>query len=574
MNRALFSFTLLCCLYVFGFSQSAPITIDGKFDDWTNDLQQHVDADETLNNVDLLSFQVTNDEEFLFIKLELDTEINLKEDDPVNHSIYLYLDADNNASTGLEVQNGFGADLGLNFSDLSGDFHVSPSVDIPFAAVSLRMGPTITSTIFEIAIARDAVPDYIHPLFSGNTVKILFKNWSNGDELPDEDSPFSYTFDDTPVDPYIPIALEKSVPEQIRLVAYNTLFNGLTIQARQPHFERILKALDPDIIAFSECYDTPVSTVQGLLDDWLPTVTTDGWHLTKVGDLITASRWPILQTWPFIYRSYPVLIDLPETYPRDILVTNSHLSCCGNNTDRQLQIDEYNAFFKQLKEEGAGLGFTELTPFIYAGDMNLVGYAEQLNSLLTGDIVNINQFGTGAAPDWDGTDIQDELSLQTDKRMAYTWRNDFSSYPPGRLDYIIYSDYTLQVEKSFVLQTEIMPSNRLAQYNLNANDTGSASDHFPVVADFSITVFDQVQNATGLQPNIYPNPVSEKLTIELPSDGTFNVILLNAQGKRIGEKANLVGKQAIDVAYLPGGIYFLVTESEGKEVFRYKFVKE
>ncbi len=574
MNRALYSFIFSCCLYVIGFSQSTAITIDGKFDDWTNELQQHVDPDETLSNVDLLSFQVTNDEEFLFIKLELDTEINLKEDDPVSHSIFLYLDSDNNAGTGLSVQNGFGADLGLNFSDLSGDFHVSPSVNIPFAAVSLRMGPTVTSTIFEIAIARDAVPDNIHPLFSGSTVKILFKNWSNGDEMPNADNPFSYTFDETPVEPYQPIDLGKEVPEQIRLVAYNTLFDGLTNPSRIPHFESILKALNPDIIAFSECYNTPVSTVENLLDDWLPTGTNDGWHLTKVGDLITASRWPFMQTWPFINRSYPVLIDLPGTYPRDILVTNSHLSCCANNTDRQLQIDDYNAFFKQLKEGGAGLGFTELTPFIFTGDLNLVGYAEQLNSLLTGEIVNINQFGTGAPPDWDGTDIQDELSLQTDKRMAYTWRNDFSSYPPGRLDFIIYSDYTLQVEKSFVLQTEVMPSDRLAQYGLNANDTGSASDHFPVVADFSITVVDQIENATGLQPNIFPNPVSEELSVELPSDGEFNVIILDAQGKKVIEKISLTGNQSVNVAHLPGGMYILVAEQEGKETFRYKFVKE
>ncbi|KAA3623259.1 MAG: hypothetical protein DWQ02_24790, partial [Bacteroidetes bacterium] len=251
MNRALFSFILLCLLNVLGYSQSAPITIDGKFDDWTNDLQQHTDPAETLSNVDLLSFQVTNDEEFLFIKIDLDTEINLKEDDPVSHSIFLYLDTDMNDNTGLEIQDGFGAELGLNFSDLSGDYHVStPSVTIPFAEVSLRMGPTITSTSFEIAIARDAVPENIQPLFSGPTVKILFKNWHNGDELPNADTPFSYTFDDTPVEAYQPINLEKEVSEHIRLVAYNTLFDGLTNPARVPHFERILRALDPDIIAF------------------------------------------------------------------------------------------------------------------------------------------------------------------------------------------------------------------------------------------------------------------------------------------------------------------------------------
>ncbi|MCB0760423.1 MAG: thrombospondin type 3 repeat-containing protein [Flavobacteriales bacterium] len=79
--------------------------------------------------------------------------------------------------------------------------------------------------------------------------------------------------------------------------------------------------------------------------------------------------------------------------------------------------------------------------------------------------------------------------MQTDKRMAYTWRDDAGgSYPPGRLDFIIFSDAVMTAEKSFTLQTEIMPPARLALYGLSTNSTSNASDHFPVTADFSLAM--------------------------------------------------------------------------------------
>jgi endonuclease/exonuclease/phosphatase family metal-dependent hydrolase len=521
-----------------------------------------------------LSFQVSNDEQFLFIKLEVDSEINLKEDDPIEHSIYLYLDTDNDAQTGFNVQPGFGSELGINFSNLTANYDVATSTTVDFTDIRLRMSPTVTSTLFEIALARDAVPDNVHPLFTGTTIKLLFKNWTNGDNMPDEGTFFTYSFDETPVEPLIPLGLNKSMPEHIRVVAYNTLFDGLLEAQRIPHFQSIIQALNPDIIAFSECYDTPSSTVENLLDSWLPLNNNEGWHVVKKGDLITASRWPVLQFWPFITRSFPVLIDLPDTYPKDLLITNAHLSCCDNNSGRQDQIDEYNSFFKQLKAGGAGLGFTEMTPFIYAGDLNLVGYAQQLDALRTGEIDNINQYGIGAPPDWDDSPITDELAIQTDKRMAYTWRNDFSAYPPGRLDFIFYSDYVMNVEKSFVLQTEVMSSERLALYDLNVDDTGKASDHFPVVADFTLNVLDQVEE-TGLSPHkVFPNPVDDYLTINLADGVEAELVIRDVSGKVFFRQNSVKDTLSISMQNIPAGVYFVViTEKTGK-VFSHKVIKE
>ena len=71
--------------------------------------------------------------------------------------------------------------------------------------------------------------------------------------------------------------------------------------------------------------------------------------------------------------------------------------------------------------------------------------------------------GNGAPLDWDNSDLTDVLCRHADARMDYTWRNDGSAYPPGRLDYMIVSDAVMTVQKSFTLRTEEMSAARLAQ---------------------------------------------------------------------------------------------------------------
>ena len=102
---------------ILSFAQSAPIIIDGVFDDWGPGLATFTDAPETINGIDILDFQVTNDDQFLFVKVTLDSEIDLT-DTLFPHDLMMYIDADNNAGTGYGVQTGFGSELGIKFRDL------------------------------------------------------------------------------------------------------------------------------------------------------------------------------------------------------------------------------------------------------------------------------------------------------------------------------------------------------------------------------------------------------------------------------------------------------------------------
>ena len=66
----------------------------------------------------------------------------------------------------------------------------------------------------------------------------------------------------------------------------------------QGAMERILQAIQPDVLAMSEVEDFSADFVRDLLDAWMP-LTEGSWHVAKDDwDLIVASRWPIDATYP------------------------------------------------------------------------------------------------------------------------------------------------------------------------------------------------------------------------------------------------------------------------------------
>jgi len=66
--------------------------------------------------------------------------------------------------------------------------------------------------------------------------------------------------------------------------------------------------------------------------------------------------------------------------------------------------------------------------------------------------------------------------------MGYTWRNDFSSYWPGQLDEVIYTDAVLELRRHYVLYTPEMSPDTLGAHGLQSGDS-EASDHLLAVAD-------------------------------------------------------------------------------------------
>ncbi len=542
-------------------AQATAITIDGVFDDWDASLTTFTDVQETILGVDLLEIQVTNDAEFLFIKIKTNTEFDLT-DDTVPQNLGLYIDTDNDTSTGYAIQSGYGSELGLLFNQYLAHYNVTPYSQISFSDMSLRVAPTVTSNEFEIAIRRDAIPDGTNSLFTSNIIKILLKNSENSDELPNTGSVLFYTFDNTPVAPITPIEINKEGSNLIRIVSYNTEFDGLIDPNRVQYFQNIITTLNPDIIGLLESWNTSTNQIKTLFDAWLPLGTQNGWYVVKNGSAIIVSKWAFLDQWDYLDRQFPVLIDLPNSYTTDLLFTAAHLKCCDNGDAlRQSQADEYAAFILDAKTSGGQIDLPQNTPFVYVGDLNLVGSSAPLTTLIT-------------SLDWDGSNLTDENTIQTDNRMGYTWRKDTTQYPPGKLDFTIFSDAVMSSEKSFVLQTEVMSTSRLQYYGFIEFETSLASDHFPIITDFQInSTASNNSEEYVVKMIVYPNPTSNIVTIKKDDLRKYTLQIHDVLGKKILNK-EASGSTTINLNKQVNGIYFISIMDEKGNTSRQKIIKK
>ena len=547
--------------------QAAAITIDGKFDDWNSNLATFIDGEDNPEGIDLWDFQVTNDDKYLFVEFSLNTDICLA-NSFVPHQIWLCLDTDNNPDTGYPQQTGYGSELAIDFNEHYAWFNVpDPNIKVSLDSIGLVSLPTVTASTFELAIPRDVRPDGINPIFFGDTIRVLIKDNKDHDKMPDEGKVFYYVFDNTLKSPEFHQDLHKDKPENIRVINYNLHHNNGWESESLSNMQSVFTVLNGDIYCFQESKTTSAEDTKSYMDTWLPTGTAEGWHVAKKGDRVTCSRWPIIQTW-HLWNKLATLIDLPDSYPKDLLVINAHLTCCGGNEKRQEQADEFASFVLDAKTPGDSIDLPENIPIIFAGDMNLVGYAQQRETIITGDIQDTTTYGQGGPLDWDNTDLADARPLHADRRMAFTWRafKDFD-YPPGRLDYQFFTDAVLKMEKGFVLQTEEMSAERLADYGLNIEDTKMVSDHLPVTVDYSF------KNSTGIEQSstksmglrVYPNPASTFLTIKTPGRLT-STVLWDILGRKVVSFSR--NQKHFQVRNLAKGIYFLDMRIDGKRVLR------
>ncbi len=557
--------TLLLIFMLISFTsrpQALPIYINGTYNDWEDAIYFQEDEQLIGEEIDFLKFTVANDNDFLFIKIDFSNEIDLTD----NNEIYIDIDADNNSTTGWQI-NGIGSEMDWNFGQKYGYLNEGNSwVNIYFSDIQLRLLPTVTSTSFEIAIGRHVKPNGIDYLFTGDTIKLCFTNYvTNGDNIPNPGELFTYIFDNTNVEPPDPILIQKEESDLLRLMSYNIRndfennIGGLDDPERLPGLTRIFTAIVPDIITINECWNTTTTTAQDFLNTNLPTGNANGWYVNKLdGANITASRYPIIQSW-LVHpdrRITACLIDLPELYKQDILVISAHFKCCDDDPTRQMEADAFVSFILDAKTPGGVIDLPANTPFVLMGDLNLVGLSQQLTTLLTGDIQDVNTFGTAAPPDWDDGDLEDLISRQTDKRMAYTWRNDYGSYPPGRLDFMIFSNSVMEVEKAFTLQTEVMTPERLQFYGLDEYDTKTSSDHFPKVTDYILekSIGIETTQNPGIKLEIYPNPATDLIYVTSDQQIKF-VKVYTYSGHLLLIDTVYDNSWQLNTSQLEGGIY-------------------
>jgi hypothetical protein len=523
-------------------AEQTEITIDGEFEDWEDVPIAAKDKDgDADNQVDFRFLWLADDDRFLFLRVEASEDFDLSDD----NSIILYLDTDANAATGFPI-GGIGAELEWRLGSRLGAFlHEGATTDVEFADIRFRGAPTVTSKQFEMAIGRDTLPDGINPLFTGSEVRVLLKDDSSNDTIPDDGTILSYTLDQGFVPPVIPISFNRPSPTNLRVITHNVSDNKLFTPKSQPSFQRLYTAISPDIFHFQEIYENSASDAVDLIGSWLGGT----WYGAQSYDCVTISRYPITGSWAIPdYSGYDgnlaTLIDTTESLGTPILIINAHLPYGSNDQGRQDESDAIIAFIRRayLLDGGGGncpadempdcngncapkewvgdeicddgsyewngvpiylncdefdcdggdchdcLSLGTEVPVMITGDLNLVGFSQQLDTLLTGDIQNEFKHGPDSPPDPDGSNLTNIVSRLTEKRMGYTWRNDSnpSLYWPGKLDYLIYSDSNLAKANDFIVYTPEMSDEELSSNGLSSTDS-LVSDHLIFCADFTIT---------------------------------------------------------------------------------------
>ena len=347
----------------------------------------------------------------------------------------------------------------------------------------MRSSPTYSAKEFEIAFKRDLLGDV------GESIRL---KWYDGDGQVGFPAEGIVHEMNSSVDPWTPHSIARSEGTLDRVAFWN-MNNRMDEGPAKMAMERILQAVAPDIIGFSEVSNVSANYVRGLLNEWIPLEGGASWNVVKDDyDLMVASKGAVLSSHSGVYRQFPVVVEAHEDWLVPMLFTSSHLKCCGgasNEAQRQSEADEYMAFLRDaIAGAGNGPALSTNAPIVYGGDLNMVGLDNPIYTLVTGDISDETNNGPDFAPDWDGSNLTEWPILQSDHPFDYTWTSSSlsSEWIPGKLDYIITSDASAGYKGGFVLRTDAMSAARLEELGLQSNDALAASDHFIVVADLGL----------------------------------------------------------------------------------------
>ncbi|MDR9416895.1 MAG: endonuclease/exonuclease/phosphatase family protein [Gracilimonas sp.] len=546
------------------------ILIDENFSDWDSvpSYSEEMSGDADGGAIDILDLKVSSDSEYIYFYISTDQEFLLQD----NPGLTILIDSDNNPNTGQSFAD-IGYDLRYNLGGRSGEILGTASEEINSYDIGLVSAPTVSSDTFEFKIDRNIMSGG-NELFASQTIKFAFRTQSsNGDLAPDNPIDLNYILSDEQYQSG-PISLDKLNPEDIRVLSYNVLRDNLFDTNVQAPFERIFKAIDPDIIGLQEVYNNSGAEAANLIETFLPSENGESWHHGDVGnDNLIVSRFPVIDQ-KAVSGNAAYLLDLSST---KLLVVVAHPPCCTNDEGRQ---EEFDAIMSFIRDSQSGLEFNlaKDTPILIIGDMNLVGLNRQVETLLSGDIADEGRFGPDFNPDWDGTSFEDTRPENPGSPTTFTWYNQNSSFSAGRLDYIVYSGSVWEIQNSFSLFTPALSDDMLTENGLQKDDTIVASDHLPLVADFRPKMSTSILSPSETPSDIklhqnFPNPFNPTTTIRysLPNRGMVTLEVFGMTGRKI---ANLVqevqpaGEHAVtwEAGNEASGLYFIRLSANKKTV--------
>lgn len=486
-----------------GSSLSTQIVIDGFFEDWDSvdawENEPRADSDTAFN---LKSIRASHDGASVHVMVSLDRELNFQ---GLDGSLNVLIDVDGNVATGVRRRNMDGVDLVVQFTPPNaqdptergmgvGVFLTADPTNagletstLTHANLAMKMAPTYASQHVEFSLGRNLLIPGTPPLFEGSMCALKVVLISRDQRVTDESDVLIHAL--TPanrdgIERYLSEGVPSKRDDAVRVMSWNVEFG--TILKKTAVYERILNSIDPDILLLQEL--TPADTADALLtflnDRELSS--SDKWKVILGGnddDPIRcgiASRLPLKRIAEISFIPYP---DRPDRFVRalagevsladgrSLLATSVHLKCCGRIESREdgTRLQEVGLINQALRFY---MTTNEFDGVVMGGDLNLVGRYKPVESLADG-------------LDFDGSDLAIVRPYQLNKRSNATWKNPRSRFAPGRLDYLLLSQSSMFEIESFVFNSANLSRAGLTADHLKFDDSAEASDHYPIVVDFT-----------------------------------------------------------------------------------------
>lgn len=491
------------------------VVIDGRFEEWSGVAASLEDpADAPGHGPDIRGVRLAGDADALYLLIDLGRVVNVQ---GLNGRLELALDADGDPATGGPYRGLEGVDLVIHFTRFDPSppgrrldgivVHTVPSTTALSANdIGLRFEPRHSTDRIELRLERRRrLPDG-RIILGDVTVRGRLACLDSAGALADETEGFRFTLTSGSRDRAGPgsrrptASLSRAPGTDLRSVTWNVA--GHRLQERAERFGRLLAALEPDIVLLDEVSpETGTAAIRAVLP---PLGEGGGWHVVlgsgggrQRGAI--ASRAPLETAEELRYVSYPdsvlemtmglALPGLPEVARNArrggipvagaevtldhgrLLAVAFDLVCCGNSEDAPqdaIRRIETAAIRDAVERQAAAASHDGV---LLGGDFNLVGSRHPLAA-------------AARALDVDGTDLSVVYALQLDGLSSATWRAPGGPFPPGQLDYVLYSDASLAVRRAFVFDSSDLSAAEREAHGLRADDSAAASDHLPIVVDF------------------------------------------------------------------------------------------
>jgi endonuclease/exonuclease/phosphatase family metal-dependent hydrolase len=422
----------------------------------------------------------------VYFRLHLN-EVTSIQSAPWQISLLIDVDGDpKSGNTNLPGADGMGVDLEFRMSPFDRDRlglqafqhpgEGAPALALPAGAHQFFWAPTHASDTFEFRMMGLPPHESVRARFVALDI--------DGDVAWATDT-FGIQRSGAPSEPPAMPSLTK--PEgAVRVMSMNVRWG--TPFMRPDSIARIIHAINPDVILLQEwedeSRDAPPET-SASIDQWFAEdAAWEPWHAVKGSErgVAVVSRYPLeridtdalrpsAEEDPQVddTRGIRVALARVKSPMGDLLAASVHLKCCGSfgGSEDAQRVAEAQAINGAIR---SAMRSSRTSGAVVGGDFNLVGAPTPLAALSDG-------------ADLDGSTLESADLVNIGTRRRVTWQGGDGRFPPGRLDYVLYSGAGLAVAQSFVLDPAALDEAALASMGLEEGDL-TASDHLPIVVDF------------------------------------------------------------------------------------------